>query len=190
MRITVLACPRRRRHARWTRRLDDLNTRQRLGTLNVGEFMELRDLERASQPDVSQLRDLRARRNVGLDARMTAELGRARRFLREAPRQDGLGMPTRLGDILRATERRPADKYGLDTVVLVRPVARAARRRQDRTRPGPVGAGPGHAYLAVGRAVRRLDALDVPKSALSTTGTLLRNSRVSPPYGPWLATML
>jgi hypothetical protein len=37
-------------------------------------------------------------------------------MLHGMPRQDALGMPTRLGDILRASERRPADKYGLDTI--------------------------------------------------------------------------
>ena len=47
---------------------------------------------------------------------MTADLGRYRGLLRLMPRQDALGMPTRLGDILRAAERRPADKYGLDTI--------------------------------------------------------------------------
>src|SRR5260370_24295303 len=47
---------------------------------------------------------------------MMAQLGHGRGMLRSMPRQDALGMPTRLGDILRAAERRPADKYGLDTI--------------------------------------------------------------------------
>ena len=47
---------------------------------------------------------------------MTGQLGRGRSLLRVMPQQDALGMPTRLGDILRAAERRPADKYGLDTI--------------------------------------------------------------------------
>jgi hypothetical protein len=46
-----------------------------------------------------------------------AQLGRGRNILRGMPRQAAYGMPTRLGDILRAAERRPDDKYGLDAVV-------------------------------------------------------------------------
>jgi hypothetical protein len=52
----------------------------------------------------------------GFDARMSADLGRARSVLRQMPNDDALGMPTRLGDILRAAELRPFKKYGLDTV--------------------------------------------------------------------------
>jgi hypothetical protein len=59
----------------------------------------------------------RQRQGAGFDARMSADLGRVRRVLHQMPGDDALGMPTRLGDILRAAELRPAEKYGLDTVV-------------------------------------------------------------------------
>ena len=80
------------------------------------EFFELADLEADPPPDTARLRELQQRRADGLDARMMAQLGQGRSMLRSMPRQDALGMPTRLGDILRAAERRPADKYGLDTI--------------------------------------------------------------------------
>lgn len=108
---------RRWRYHRWEGRLTTLATRQRLGTLTPEEFFELEELEKADDPppDPARLRELQGRRADGLDARMMGQLGRARNALRVMPQQDALGMPTRLGDILRAAERRPADKYGLDT---------------------------------------------------------------------------
>jgi hypothetical protein len=108
---------RRHRYQRWAARVEYFATRQRLGTLTPAEFFELEGLEVDPTADASRLQELRKRRADGPDAHMTAELGRGRRILRGMPRQDALGMPTRLGDILRATERRPADKYGLDAVV-------------------------------------------------------------------------
>jgi len=108
---------RRRRYGRWKARVEDLATRQQLGTLEIAEFLELGELEKNPATDPGRLRQLRQRRADGLDARMMAQLGRGRRILRGMPRQDALGMPTRLGDILRAAERRPADKYGLDAIV-------------------------------------------------------------------------
>ena len=42
---------------------------------------------------------------------------RCRRYMMRSPPRDGLGMPTRLGDILRAAEYRPYFKYGLDAVI-------------------------------------------------------------------------
>jgi hypothetical protein len=47
---------------------------------------------------------------------MVADLGRGRAFLHQSPDEDEYGMPTRLGDILRAAELRPLVKYGLDVV--------------------------------------------------------------------------
>lgn len=108
---------RRWRYHRWDARVEGLATRQRIGTLKPEEFFELADLEAEDPPpDTARLQELRQRRADGLDARMMAQLGQGRSALHSMPRQDTLGMPTRLGDILRAAERRPADKYGLDTI--------------------------------------------------------------------------
>lgn len=107
---------RRWQYRRWDARVERLATRQRIGTLEPEEFFELAGLEADPPPDTTRLRELQQRRADGLDARMMAQLGRGRSMLRSMPRQDALGMPTRLGDILRAAERRPADKYGLDTI--------------------------------------------------------------------------
>lgn len=108
---------RRWRYHRWDARVERLATRQRIGTLESEEFFELENLEANDPPpDASRLQELRQRRADGLDAHMMGQLGRGRSMLRGMPRQDALGMPTRLGDILRSAERRPADKYGLDTI--------------------------------------------------------------------------
>lgn len=108
---------RRHRYQRWDACVKDLDTRQRLGTLDITEFLELGELENDPAKDPARLRQLRQRRADGFDARMMAQLGRGRRILRATPRQDALGMPTRLGDILRAAEQRPADKYGLNAII-------------------------------------------------------------------------
>jgi len=109
---------RRSRYHHWDSQVAQLATRQRLGNLTAQEFFELVEAEKSNRlVDPIRLQELRQRRADRLDARMTAKLGRGRALLRAAPRQDALGMPTRLGDILRAAERRPADKYGLDAIV-------------------------------------------------------------------------
>jgi hypothetical protein len=112
-----LVTSRRHRYQRWEKRVKSLNRRQRLGTLSDEEFFELEKLEADPPADTARLEELRKRSTDRLDARMMAQLGRGRNVLRGMPRQDALGMPTRLGDILRAAERRPADKYGLDAII-------------------------------------------------------------------------
>ncbi|XVV05941.1 hypothetical protein ACQPW3_11335 [Actinosynnema sp. CA-248983] len=104
---------RARRHARWAERVATLATRQRLGSLSPAEFRELR----APATDPERVRELRAKQASGFDAAMAARLGRGRAHLRHTPRSDAMRMPTRLGDIVRAAELRPAEKYGLDAVV-------------------------------------------------------------------------
>jgi hypothetical protein len=108
---------RRSRRRYWAGEVDQLAIRQRLGALTLEEFLELGQLEAAPTTDPSRLRTLRQRRTEGFDAQMAATLGRGRVFLHYCPHQDALGMPTRLGDILRAAEGRPAEKYGLDAIV-------------------------------------------------------------------------
>jgi hypothetical protein len=108
---------RRWRRRRWEERVSKLALRQRYGGLNTAEFRDFRTLEAAPSLDPARLQELRRRREAGLSAQLTAELGRARGYLHRSPPRDDLGMPTKLGDILRAAEYRPGEKYGLDAVI-------------------------------------------------------------------------
>jgi len=111
---------RRWRRRRWDKRVygdGGLAIRQRFGGLNTAEYLDLRTLEAAPSLDPARLQGLRQRRAAGLSAQLTAELGRGRAYLYRSPPSDELGMPTRLGDVLRAAEYRPLEKYGLDAVI-------------------------------------------------------------------------
>jgi hypothetical protein len=113
----VLIAYRRWRRRRWDARVSELAIRQLYGGLSAAEYRELRRLEAAPPDDTTQLRDLRKRQAAGINAQLTAELGRGRTYLHRSPPRDDLGMPTKLGDILRVAEYRPYGKYGLDAVI-------------------------------------------------------------------------
>jgi hypothetical protein len=110
---------RRSRRSRWSTRVEALRLTESRGDLTIAEETELRGLadeESLGPQQVERLQHLTERKR-GLTAAEHAELARGASFLRGTPREEPLGMPTRLGDILRAAERRPYDKYGLDAVV-------------------------------------------------------------------------
>jgi hypothetical protein len=108
---------RRWRRQRWEQRVRDLAVRQRYSGLSTAEDHELSALEGTPSADTTRLQELQEKRAAGLSAQQTLDLGRGRRYLQRSPPRGGLGMPTKLGDILRAAEYRPYSKYGLDAVI-------------------------------------------------------------------------
>jgi hypothetical protein len=108
---------RRKKRAVQSKRMDELRVLERRGGLSVAEYGELRRLAAAPAEDPKRLEELRDKRAGGFTPQDAAELSEIRALLRYTPRDDALAMPTRLGDILRAAERRPFEKYGLDAVV-------------------------------------------------------------------------
>lgn len=69
-------------------------------------------------PAEAKLQHLEARRrDAGLSASEHAEFTSLDIFLRRAPAEPAARMPTRLGNVLRAGETWPRDKYGLDASI-------------------------------------------------------------------------
>jgi hypothetical protein len=115
----LLVSRRRRRRAKWQGVVSELEPKEARGDLTRDELAELSQLDEADvlDPEGREREAELRRRRASMSAAETVRLARGRAYLRWSPRQDRYGMPTRLGDILRAAELRPADKYGLDSVV-------------------------------------------------------------------------
>jgi hypothetical protein len=105
-----------KRRDRWAERIGPLALRQRRGELSAPEYQELRRLERVADADPVRLAALRTGQRKGISAAETVDLARGRKLLRRIPESAPLRLPTRLGNVLRAAERAPTDKYGLDSV--------------------------------------------------------------------------
>jgi hypothetical protein len=107
---------------RWRRRealstaVNELRARRSRGDLSLQELDELNELRAQPQSDPARLKELTARSST-FTAGDAVALSRGEARLRSIPPSEHLVMPTRLGDILRAAEFRPGDKYGLDTTV-------------------------------------------------------------------------
>ncbi len=112
-RLLVRASDRRRRHV--AARVGELAPRQMRGGLSIAEYIELQRLTATPQADQKRRGELQHRREQGgLSAQDSAALARSRRLQHAMPTRPELCMPTRLGNVLRAAERLPSDKYGLD----------------------------------------------------------------------------
>jgi hypothetical protein len=114
-----LVAHRRGRRRTWAEKVEPLRIKQRRGVLTLTEERELRELDSRSElgeQELARLQELR-KGAASVSARELAQLARGESFLRATPTEDALGMPTRLGDAVRAAERRPYDKYGLDAVI-------------------------------------------------------------------------
>ena len=107
---------------RWQRRVTlattvgDLRVRRSRGDLTLQEADEWRTLQSDGGADGERMAEL-TERSKTFGAADAIALSRGEARLRSIPPVAYFTMPTRLGDILRAAEYRPADKYGLDTVV-------------------------------------------------------------------------
>lgn len=115
----LLVSYRRWRRRRWASAVSKLHKEEERGDLTLDELGELRQLDEAdvlAAGDRERAMELE-RRLRSFSAADVARLAKGLAYLRSSPREDRFGMPTRLGDILRAAELRPADKYGLDSVV-------------------------------------------------------------------------
>jgi len=116
---TQLVRYRRWRRRRWATTVEELRKREARGDLSLAELKQLETLTAKDTltPAETDLQHQLAERRQRFTASQFAELARGSGFLRNSPPEDALGMPTRLGDVLRAAERRPFDKYGLDAVI-------------------------------------------------------------------------
>lgn len=102
---------------RWARQVAPLAVRQRRGGLSVSEYQQLRRLLASPIGDPQVLAELQGRQREGFSADDQSRLTRGRQVLYRIPEQTQLRMPSRLGNQLRAAERRPAERYGLDAAV-------------------------------------------------------------------------
>lgn len=110
---------RRWRRRRWAKKVAGLRVKEARGNLSIEDLRELGTLRAATQlgPDERAREEQLDRRRRSMTAREREQLARGAAFLRGTPREDPAGMPTRLGDVLRAAELRPSEKYGLDAIV-------------------------------------------------------------------------
>jgi hypothetical protein len=83
----------------------------------LGGWLQQRNFTRRQAAYMRAAELARRRDDKGLTAEEDGELARLEEQLRHAPATLPLTMPTRLGNLLRAAEARPRERYGLDTVV-------------------------------------------------------------------------
>lgn len=113
---------RRRARGRLVQRRDRLSILQRRGELTVSEYAELRDLDTQPAQNAERRSELAKRRDSGFSQREAASLAQARNVLHYTPSSDAAATPTRLGDVLKTSEARAGQRYGLDTAATWTPL--------------------------------------------------------------------